>query len=117
MDAILDDPVRGPMVSAIDFHAWVYRPDGRLFAARGDLNRSPREQRPDIATAEELEALTRRLGRARLDQADFLNGPEYQALFDTLWASSTPMKYAPGANAAIAILISSFSAPTTRIPT
>ncbi len=93
MDAILDDPVRGPMVSAIDFHAWAYRPDGQLFAARGDLNRSPREQRPDIATPEELDALTRRLGRARLDQADFLNGPEYQALFDTLWASSTPMKY------------------------
>jgi hypothetical protein len=93
MDAILDDPVRGPMVSAIDFHAWVYRPDGTLFAARGGLNRAPREQRPDIATPEELEALKTRLGQSALDQSDFLNSPDYQKLFDALWASSTPMKY------------------------
>lgn len=93
MDAILDDPVRGPMVSAIDFHAWVYRPDGRLFAARGELDRAPREQRPDIATPDELEVLKARLGRSALDQRDFLNSPDYQKLFDTLWASSTPMKY------------------------
>jgi hypothetical protein len=93
MDAILEDPVRGPMISAIDFHGWLYRADGRLFAIRGDLNRAPRQQRPDIATPEELEALKARLGPAPLDQSDFLNGPEFQKLFDSLWAGSPAMRY------------------------
>ena len=93
MDAILEDPVRGPMITAIDVLGWVYRADGSLFAARGAINRAPREQRPDIATPQELAALKQKLGVSALDQKDFLNGPEFQRLFDTLWASSKPMKY------------------------
>jgi hypothetical protein len=93
MDAILDDPVRGPLVSAIDILGWVYRADGALCAARGGINRAPREQRPDIATAAELGVLRAKLGIAPMDQKDFLNGPEFQRLFDTLWAGSKPMKY------------------------
>jgi len=93
MDTILEDPVRGPMIAAIDVLGWVYRADGALFAARGALNRAPREQRPDIATPAELAALKQKLGISALDQKDFLNGPEFQRLFDTLWASSKPMKY------------------------
>ena len=50
LDAILADPVRAPLITAIDVHDWLYRADGSLFAARGGLNRAPREQRPDIAT-------------------------------------------------------------------
>ncbi len=93
MDAILDDPVRGPMIAAADILGWTYRADGRLFATRGAVNRAPREQRPDIATPEELEALKKKLGVDATDQRDFLNGPEFQRLFDTLWAGSKPMKY------------------------
>ncbi len=93
LDAILDDPVRGRMVSAIDVLGWIYRADGRLFAARGGVNRAPREQRPDIALPAELETLKQKLGPAALDQRDFLNGPEFQRLFDTLWAGSVPMRY------------------------
>ena len=93
MDAILEDPVRGPMVDAIDVLGWTYRADGRLFTSRGGIDRAPREQRPDIATPAELEALKAKLGISPLDQRDFLNGPEFQKLFDTLWASSTPMRY------------------------
>jgi len=93
MDAILDDPVRGPMIAAADILGWTYRADGRLFATRGAINRAPREQRPDIATPEELDALKKKLGVDATDQRDFLNGPEFQRLFDTLWASSKPMKY------------------------
>ncbi|HEY3384641.1 MAG TPA: DUF6298 domain-containing protein [Vicinamibacterales bacterium] len=93
LDAILSDPVRGSMVSAIDVHHWIYRPDGRLFAIRGGLNRAPREQRPDIASAAELESLKSKLGISLLDQKDFLNGPEFQRLFDQLWASTKPMRY------------------------
>jgi hypothetical protein len=93
MDAILGDPVRGEMIAAIDILDWTYRAGGTLFAVRGGINRSPREQRPDIATPEEREALKKKLGISPLDQKDFLNGPEFQRLFDTLWASSKPMKY------------------------
>jgi hypothetical protein len=93
MDAILVDPVRGPMISAIDMLGWTYRADGQLFAARGGINRAPREQRPDIAAPAELEALKAKLGVAATDQRDFLNGPEFQRLFDQLWAGSKPMKY------------------------
>jgi hypothetical protein len=81
------------MIAAIDVLGWVYRADGTLFAARGALNRAPREQRPDIATPAELAGLKQKLGISALDQKDFLNGPEFQKLFDTLWASSKPMKY------------------------
>ncbi len=55
-DAILEDPARGPLVSAIDFHHWVYRPDGRLFYAKGGTNRAPREQMGDIVEPGDLAA-------------------------------------------------------------
>lgn len=93
MDAILADPTRGPMITGVDVLGWTYRADGDLFAIRGDLNRAPREQRPDIASPAELEALRQRLGQAPVENRDFLNGPEYQRLFDQLWASSKPMRY------------------------
>jgi len=93
MDAILEDPVRGPMIAAIDVLGWVYRADGRLFAARGGIDRAPREQRPDIASPAELDALKAKLGIAPTDQRDFLNGPEFQQLFNTLWAGSKAMRY------------------------
>jgi hypothetical protein len=93
MDTILADPVRGRMISAVDVLGWVYRADGTIFAARGGVNLAPRQQRPDIATPDELDRLKRKLGISPLDQKDFLNGPEFQRLFDTLWASSKPMKY------------------------
>lgn len=44
MDALLADPVRGPMITAIDFHHWYYQADGSLFAIEGGLNLAPREQ-------------------------------------------------------------------------
>ena len=83
MDAILDDPVRGAMVSAIDVLGWTYRPDGRLFATRGGINRAPREQLPDIATAGDLEALRKRRGSSAPGQIDPRSGPEFQKLVDT----------------------------------
>ena len=44
VDALLADPVRRPLISAIDFHNWSYRSDGSLFAIEGGLNLAPREQ-------------------------------------------------------------------------
>jgi hypothetical protein len=93
LDAILADPMRAPMVAALDVHHWLYKADGSLFAVRGGLDRAPREQRPDIATQAELDALKAKLGAAFVDTPDFRNGPEFQKLFDTLWASSAAMKY------------------------
>ncbi|MBE3071947.1 MAG: hypothetical protein IMZ67_03145, partial [Acidobacteria bacterium] len=93
MDALLEDPVRGPLISAIDFHHWTYRPDGLLFAIRGGIDRAPREQRPDIATAEDLDRLKVQLTAAGMDPTDVLGSPQYQKLVDGLWASTKPMKY------------------------
>lgn len=77
MDAILDDPVRGPRIDAIDFHHWVYRPDGALFTIRGGLNRAPRQQIDDIFLPGEAPADAAERARAR----------------DALWASTPAMRY------------------------
>jgi hypothetical protein len=92
MDSILADPVRARLVAAVDFHGWVYRPDGKLFAIRGGLNRSPREQRSDIATPDEREALRAALDPAMAANPDYQNGPEFQKLFDRLWASTPALR-------------------------
>jgi len=42
-DAILADPVRGPMISVIDLRYWQYLPDGTLYAPRGGQNLAFRE--------------------------------------------------------------------------
>ena len=44
LDALLADPIRRPLLAAIDFHHWSYRADGSLFAIAGGLNLAPREQ-------------------------------------------------------------------------
>jgi hypothetical protein len=42
-DAILDDPVRGPLVSLIEMKYWWYTGDGSLYAPKGAENLSPRQ--------------------------------------------------------------------------
>ena len=93
MDAILEDPVRGRLITAVDFHHWVYRPDGQLFAVRGGINRAPREQTGDIVTDEDLAALRARVTEPKFQGASITNSPEYQKLRQALWASSKPMRY------------------------
>jgi hypothetical protein len=43
-DAILADPVRGPMVSVIDLRYWWYAADGSLYAPQGGQSLAPRQQ-------------------------------------------------------------------------
>ena len=93
MDAVLEDPARGPLITAVDFHHWTYRPDGRLFAIRGRLNRAPREQSGDIVTEEELAALRERVKDPAFRGTRITNAPEYQQLRQGLWDSSKPMRY------------------------
>lgn len=76
MDAILDDPVRSRTVDAVGFHHWVYRPDGALFAVEGGLNKAPRQQVDDIATA-----------------ADLAGAADAGAVRRTLWRSTPAMQY------------------------
>lgn len=42
-DAILQDPQRGPRISVLDQRYWQYRPDGGMWAPRGDQNLAFRE--------------------------------------------------------------------------
>ena len=44
LDALLDDPARRPMITAMGVHHWLYRTDGNLFAIKGGINKAPREQ-------------------------------------------------------------------------
>ena len=78
MDAILDDPVRGPMVAAIR-HPRLDVPCRRsaLRRARRHQPRARGSSGPTSRTPEEREALKTKLGVAPLDQKDFLNGPEF----------------------------------------
>jgi hypothetical protein len=93
MDAVLEDPARRALITAVGFHHWVYRPDGQLFAIRGGLNRAPREQMGDIVTGDDLAALRARVTDPKYGGAGLANSPEYQKLRQTLWESTRPMRY------------------------
>jgi hypothetical protein len=43
-DAILADPNRGPLVSAVDLKYWWYTADGKLYDPKGGENLAPRQQ-------------------------------------------------------------------------
>jgi hypothetical protein len=43
-DAILADPVRGPLVAVIDLRYWWYAADGSLYAPKGGQSLAPRQQ-------------------------------------------------------------------------
>ena len=93
MDAILADPVRGRRISAVDFHHWVYRPDGQLFAVRGGIDRAPREQRNDILNSADLTALRTQVTDPAFDGPELTRSPEYGRLVDTLWKTTPAMRY------------------------
>ncbi len=93
LDAILADPVRGPLISAIDFHNWFYRPDGSLFAIKGGINKAPREQQVDIATEADIAALRPKITNPIYDGPGIVNAPEFQRLTQTLRAGSPALRY------------------------
>jgi hypothetical protein len=92
MDAILDDPVRGPRIAAIDFHHWFYRPDGSLFAIEGGINEAPREQGVNILPASQVAEL-----RARTTYpGNIVNSPEFQRAAQTTRAGTPALRYRAG---------------------
>lgn len=89
MDAILVDPVRRPLIAAIDFHHWFYRPDGSLYTIEGGINRAPREQSVRILPEAEVAAL-----RARSTYpGDIVNSPEFLRAAQAVRAGSSVLRY------------------------
>jgi hypothetical protein len=92
LDAILADPVRAALISAMDVHDWVYRPDGSLFASSA-IEKAPREQMGDIVRPEDVAALRQQHPALQADAAALRATPEYQALQNALWKTTPAMHY------------------------
>src|SRR6185369_3295445 len=89
MDAILNDPVRGPRIAAIDFHHWFYRPDGSLYTIEGGINRAPREQGVNILPATQVAEM-----RARSTYpGDIVNAPEFQRAAQAVRVGTPALRY------------------------
>jgi hypothetical protein len=93
MDAILADPVRGPMITAIDFHFWFYRPDGSLYAITGGLNKAPREQSVGIVTEADLQRLRDTNTNPTWAGSNIVSSPEFQRLAQSIRNGSAAMRY------------------------
>jgi hypothetical protein len=93
LDAILADPVRGPMITAIDFHFWFYRPDGSLYTITGGLNKAPREQSVGIVTEADLQKLRDANTNPTWAGSNIVSSPEFQRLTASLRLGSAAMRY------------------------
>lgn len=93
MDAILADPVRGPMITAIDFHHWFYRSDGSLYTITGGLNKAPREQSVGIVSEADLAELRAKNTNPTWAGTNIVSSPEFQRLTQTTRNSSPAMRY------------------------
>ncbi len=89
MDAILADPVRGPRITAIDFHHWFYRPDGSLYMIEGGLNEAPREQGVRILPEAQVAAL-----RAQSSYpGNIVNSPEFIRAAQAVRGGTPALRY------------------------
>jgi hypothetical protein len=93
MDALLNDPVRRPMITAIDFHFWFYRPDGSLFTIQGGINRAPREQLVNIVSASELAELHRQTTNPTYKGGGIVNSPQFRRLSQALTNGTPALHY------------------------
>ncbi len=93
MDAILADPVRGPMITAIDFHFWFYRPDGSLYTITGGLNKAPREQSVGIVTEADLQKLRDANTNPTWAGTNIVSSPEFQRLTNTIRTGTPALRY------------------------
>lgn len=93
MDAILADPLRGPMITAIDFHFWFYRPDGSLFTITGGLNKAPREQSVGIVTEADLQGLRDANTNPTWAGSNIVSSPEFQKLTSRIRAGTPASRY------------------------
>ncbi|MDB6165822.1 MAG: hypothetical protein JWQ83_962 [Lacunisphaera sp.] len=93
MDAILADPVRGPMITAIDFHFWFYRPDGSLYTIAGGLNKAPREQSVGIVTEADLQKLREANTNPTFAGSNIVSSPEFQRLTASIRNGTPATRY------------------------
>jgi hypothetical protein len=93
MDAILADPKRRHLISAVGFHHWVYRPDGALFSIASGIDRAPRQQLDGIVRASDIATLHAGLPGLPQDPEQLRATREFQAMRDALWKTSEPMRY------------------------
>jgi hypothetical protein len=93
VDAILNDPVRGPMVTAVSHHKWFYRADGSLYAVIGGINVSPRGQTHNIVPDSDLKQLRIRLNKPEYNGPWIAGAPEFVALSEQIQKSSPTMRY------------------------
>ncbi|HTL68267.1 MAG TPA: DUF6298 domain-containing protein [Lacunisphaera sp.] len=93
MDAILDDPVRGPLITAIDFHHWFYRPDGSLYTIQGGINKAPREQSIAIVSEADLARLRAANTNPIWAGGGIVNSPAFQQLSSQIRRGSPAMRY------------------------
>ena len=93
MDAILADPVRGPMITAIDFHFWFYRPDGSLYTITGGLNKAPREQSVGIVTEADLQKLRDANTNPTFAGSNIVSSPEFQRLTTSIRNGTPATRY------------------------
>jgi hypothetical protein len=94
IDTLLRDPVYRPMIAAMAFQGWNYRPDGTLFAIPAGVNKAPRELEPAILTEADLAALRQQIRDPQyLDTANIIYAPETQQAIRRLRQSTQPMRY------------------------
>ena len=93
LDAILADPAHAPLVSAMDIHHWVYRPDGSLFAIEGNIDQAPRQQIDAIVRPQDVAALRAEHPALPADLEALRPTPEYQAMRSDLWRTTEAMQY------------------------
>jgi hypothetical protein len=93
MDAILSDPRRAPLVTAVGFHNWFYRADGSLYAMVGGINKAPREQAIGMPSEADLKQLRASITDPSYKGGAFVNSPEYQSLLARVRESSAAMRY------------------------
>jgi hypothetical protein len=94
IDTLLNDPAYRPMIAAIAFQGWNYRPDGTLFAIPAGVNKAPRELEPAILTEADLAAVRRQIRDPQyLDEANIIYAPETQQAIRRLRQSTPPMRY------------------------
>lgn len=93
MDAILDDPVRGPLITAIDFHNWFYRPDGSLYTIQGGINKAPREQSIAIVSEADLARLHAANTNPTWAGGGIVNSPAFQQLSQQIRRGTPAMRY------------------------
>ncbi|MDC7684141.1 DUF6298 domain-containing protein [Asticcacaulis sp. BYS171W] len=93
LDRLLADPVRGPKVAAVEFHHWVYRPDGSLYSVKSGINKAPREQTDDIVRESDIAALKAANPGLPADLPKLKATSLYGAMRDGLWKTTKPMQY------------------------